>query len=112
MSKLCERIEAIQTGRYKLDLPRMMEIRSETDHTDIMGEKLTQYRLGVSLTMKGFIKDTAELEYFKERARRAIIHEVFSEFKPIINKMYEAAFERDWVLMRESIDELHERMFK
>lgn len=112
MSKLADLIEASQLDRYKLELPRVMEIRSETDYTDIMGEKLIQYRLGVALAMKGFVKDTAELEYFKERARRAIIHEVFGEFKPIINKMYEAAFERDWVLMRESIDELHERMFK
>lgn len=112
MSRLAGLITATQTGNRKIEEVSVLRVQDETIKDDVFGEVLTHYRCGVVLQMNGFVRDAKELEYFKQRVRAALINEVFGEFRPLVQRLYQAMFERNWVELRTALDELDEALFR
>ncbi len=86
MSRLANLIEERQTGRVKASpeahQPRVAVIDQETvfDAQPSLGV-LYEYRLGATFSTRGFAEDSKELAYIKDVTKRAIIEEVFGEFR-------------------------------
>ena len=82
MSKLLDKIEAVQTGRMKLDeFTPVVVIEDGVAFADVMWEPMHEYRVGVHLGFSGFARTTEEITHLKTQAKRMIIEEVFGEFQ-------------------------------
>ena len=113
MSKLANMIEARQTGKVRVIPAKFSPI------TDIVEESVRidygikmEYRLGVTMTVKGFANadDGAEIQKMKDMCKRQILHEVFSEFQPLLRRIERAIYELDFVEARTAMAELDNEM--
>jgi len=113
MSKLANLIEARQTGKIKVIPAKFSPITNvveETVHVDF-GCKMG-YRLGVVFEVKGFanIDDGAEIQQMKDMCKRQILHEVFSEFQPMLRRIERALYELDFDEAKSALAELDNEM--
>lgn len=114
MSKLSEKLEAVQTGRRLLedDGFSIMAITSDVHTDDVMLTTMMQeYRCSVTLSMRGFCRDLEELETLKKLVRQAITNEVFGEFRDDIMVIYQALYERKTHNAIEALSILEKKMF-
>ncbi len=110
MSKLSDAIEARQTGFVKTH-PMGFGIEVEQSLIDHRLELLKEYKLGVTLQMRGYAMDEAELHYLKESCKRSIIQEVFGEFRPMLMELERAILNYDMEKARLTVGLIHNEMF-
>lgn len=119
MSKFAESIKARATYETKPSLIKSLEVK--TDYPDgPYGGLATarQVRIGVNIEKTAWI-DAWELEQLggevllraQHDIRRAIIEDVFGEFRPLILEMRAAAYDTDMNKMRELLSKLEHQMF-
>jgi hypothetical protein len=112
MSDLMNRLETFQLNRRAYDLlPLRKAIELEDFTKQIDADLAWEYRIGVRLQMKGFVRTPEQLAELKKHAREAIIHDVYGEFKrPLIDLRY-AIWERNFDKANGKADEILARMF-
>jgi hypothetical protein len=76
-----------------------------------------RYNIGVRLGARVFIKDDVgsemdtEIKYATYNVRRAVIEEIFGEFRPIINEMSVGLYDHDFDKLKKLIDLMYDKMF-
>jgi uncharacterized protein (DUF1810 family) len=76
-----------------------------------------RYNIGVRLGAQVYITDdisskmNTEIERATETVRRAVIEEIFGEFRPLINEMSVSLYDRDFDKLKTLIDSLYNQMF-
>jgi hypothetical protein len=76
-----------------------------------------RYNIGVRLGAQVFIKDDVgsemdtEIKYATYNVRRAVIEEIFGEFRPIINEMSVGLYDHDFDKLKKLIDLMYDKMF-
>lgn len=112
MSKLLDKIEAVQTGRMKLDeFTPVVVIEDGVAFTDVMWEPMHEYRIGVRLGFSGFARTTEEITHLKTQAKRMIIEEVFGEFRKPMYEVRHAIMCGDRERARDLLDHLFNDIF-
>lgn len=112
MSKILDKIEAVQTGRMKLDeFTPVVVIEDDVAVTDFMWNPMYEYRIGVRLGFSGFAKRREEIPHLKDQAKRMIIEEVFGEFRKPMHELRHAIMCGDREMARNKLDHLFNDMF-
>jgi len=76
-----------------------------------------RYNIGVRLGAQVFINDDvssetgAEIREATYNVRRAVIEEIFGEFRPIINEMSVGLYDHDFDKLKKLIDLMYDKMF-
>lgn len=109
MSKISKAIETKQHGRVALQEPMRLTV-VDCGIEEVKYEDAYCYSVGVRLGMKVRCKPS-ELSLVQKQARRAIINEIFGEFKDPIIKVYEALCDRDFDKAMKAMIELENLMF-
>ena len=117
MSKLAKLIDATISGETRAvrDLcPRYIEV-SHTVSDEILSSvaypTATMYTVGVKFNKSILIREISHLREATAYVKRAMIEEVFGEFRPIISEMRASLYEEDTTRVRSLIAELENRMF-
>ncbi len=111
MSKLCDAIEARQTGRVQVS-PETGLLRTEETGDYRSAYRQYEYRLGVVLQMHAVVPENSPaLARAKDHCKRAIIEAVFGEFRPKIIEINTAMHERKYESAMLKLDELYNEMF-
>jgi hypothetical protein len=117
MSKLATMITATQTGN-KRAVQNTKYLSVDMNSQAIQGYHAEyQVRLSVNLTKDAFISDdmkASNTDIWKEslyHMRRAMIEEVFGEFRPLIIEARTAVYEKDFDRLRLLLAELENQMF-
>lgn len=116
MSKLTNRIEAVQTGRVKLiphsPVTTIKDEWSTVPALDLLKAGMVEYRLSVTFAVKGYAdKNKGEdLTRLKDMAKRQILEEVFGEFRPMVRRLERAVYELDWDEARDALRDLEMEM--
>lgn len=113
MSKLATLIEAHQTGKTKLIPAKFAPITNVVEEAVRVDFGLKMgYRLGVVFEVKGFANadDGAEIQRMKDMCKRQILHEVFSEFQPLLRRIERAMYELDYDEAKVALAELDNEM--
>lgn len=113
MSRLANLIEAHQTGRVRLfPTSRSSVVAVEESILNDLKQAKREYRLGVTMTVKGFAvgAEGDDMTRLKDMCKRQILHEVFSEFQPLIRRLERAIYELDFDAARETLRDLDNEM--
>ena len=99
MSKLCDKIEAVQTGRVKL-AREGYTVQIEEQWNSVVNPSyrtVSEYKLSAKFEVRGFSgSDKREdLVHLKNMAKRQVIEEVFGEFRPLIRSIELALYNLD-----------------
>jgi hypothetical protein len=84
-----------------------------TEVTKSFQPSAIRYLLGLKI-QNSFIateENPEQLEHATEKLRQSIIYEVFGEFRPIIHKLWEAIYQRDFKKASDLLEELEKQMF-
>lgn len=109
MSKLSNMIEAHQTGRVRTlpSKPSVISIEDELSsniHLSCIAKR--EYLLSVAFKVKGYAADDTKLAQLQNMARRQILHEVFSEFQPLLRRIELSLYDLDLDEARAALAEL------
>jgi hypothetical protein len=112
MSKLCDMLEARQTGRVKL-YPETGLVRTEEVQqlVDLASKPLIEYRIGVVAQVRVVCKNDQELAYAKNNTKRQLIHEIFGEFRKPLIEIERAVLMRDFEVAVAGLRNLQNEMF-
>lgn len=113
MSDLMNRLETFQLNRRAYDiLPiNTIEIKDNVATIDADNSLAWEYKIGICLQRKGFVRIPEHLVELKKYARESIIYDVYGEFKrPLIDLRY-AIWRRDFNEANKKADEILARMF-
>lgn len=112
MSKLANMIEARQTGRIKMIPSAVSIVDVEEESFKVKHGLYDEYRLGVTLTVKGHAEagNHADLAKLKDMCKKQILQEVFGEFQPLIRHLERAIYELDFEKARALVLELDNEM--
>lgn len=109
MSKLSKAISTKQHGRVELQEPLRLTV-IDTGVSEVKYEDAYCYSVGVISEVKVRCK-RSELGLAQKQARRAIINEIFGEFRSPIIKVYESLCDRDFDSAMKALTELEKLMF-
>lgn len=115
MSKLAKEIRAIvsRPQELKINLPALDYTKITEDYSTTPTYSL-KYRIGVEFSAQVYITEGESAEHKSHvvnQVRRAIVEEVFGEFRPIINKLRISIISRDHTEAASLLEELHRQMF-
>lgn len=115
MSKLATLITSTFTGNVRA--ARDLNLRYTSAACDIQ-EPIAHYRdkevlLEVRLRCKQWVPETPSetLEYATQSIKKAMIQEVFGEFRPIIYELHAALYDEDRTRVRTLLTNLENQMF-
>lgn len=125
MSKLALKIQAEQLNdkRAAPVAQRMIKVEQEfnnaASHDAVLMGIQSKYRLKVLFGTDIWISESPTSKMEKRDlvasaltdARRAVVHEVFGEFRGILNEIRLASYEMDYGKVRELVSEMENRMF-
>lgn len=114
MSKFSKALEQTFTGEKKI-VPQRYKIKFESDKTYSYGIG-KQVRLGAMFVAQGYVEDnpSAKIDTSAEvvnSLRRALIEELFGEFRPYFIEMHTAMYEYDFDRMRTLLAQMEHQMF-
>jgi len=115
MSKLAKEIKAI-VGRpteQKINLPTLDYAKITEDYITTPTYAL-KYRVGVEFGAQVYITEgesTEHKNHIVNQVRRAVVEEIFGEFRPIINKLRISIINRNHTEAEGILEELHKQMF-
>ncbi len=113
MSKVIKAIESHQLNNCRIvePMPTYVSVNSEITKQDYTREYA--YELSVKFSVKRFSRSTQiidETTYID--AKRAIIEDIFGEFRPLLMQALHSTYERDFVATRDAIYKLEDKMFR
>ena len=114
MSKLAKLIDATMMGdaRSARELhPRYIDVTTSVSNELPLGFTSYTYTLGVSLRKAAVVRENIPIKEALRDVKRAMIEEVFGEFRPIISEMRAGLYEEDTTRLRSLIAELENSMF-
>ena len=122
MSKLAQAITATITNErvvsQKMPQNYSVEFKTQKVGSYAQGGIKTAYDIGVKFNKRAYVDEsstsTSNIDIHYEmikHIRRAMIEEVFGEFRPYLIGMRSALYDRDDTRMRTLIAELEEKMF-
>lgn len=113
MSRLTDKIDAVQTGRVRSTLAASSMAVIKDELFTPADELYTEYRIGVTLKSIMQIKgnSSTELVFAKDRCKRRLIEEVFGEFRPHFRKIEGLLYNLDVDAARLALMELENEMF-
>ena len=117
MSKIAKLISAnlSRQAERKYDVPKFNY--ADVSERSIKVQNHIKYDIGVKLGAQVYIDDDLSLERTNviDRAvfgvRRAVIEEIFGEFRPLLNEMSVEIYNRDFDKIQSLINSLYEKMF-
>lgn len=114
MSKLAKAIEATLTGNVKamrgLNL-RYTEVTQQVNQNQIPVDLAKEFLLQVKLHKKAFISDGKDAQFAMQDIKRAMIEEVFGEFRPMLIEIRSALYDNDMSRVRTLLAEIEHDMF-
>lgn len=121
MSKLAKCIDAkILYNEYravKLPTPKYFDVGVEAKEVVLDYKREVQVRIGAHFECRVWITDAqlkqsdAAITHAKTRIRRAMIEEMFGEFRSILTDINVATYEGDMHKVRELVEKLEHQMF-
>lgn len=121
MSKLAKAIEAKiyfdNVRAAMLPAPRYFEVTSEVNEITCEYSKDIQVRIGVKFGAQVWIsevellKSNAPIDAAKVNVKRAIVEEIFGEFRPLLNDITIATYAGDMHQVRDLVAKLGNQMF-
>lgn len=121
MSKLAKCIDAkILYNEYraaKLPTPKYFDVGIEAKEVVLDYKREVQVRIGTHFECRVWITDTelkqsdAAITSAKTRIKRAMIEEMFGEFRSILTDINVASYEGDMHKVRELVEKLEHQMF-
>ena len=121
MSKLAKAIEAktyFNNARAStLPTPKYFEVSKEVNEISREYAKDIQVRIGVKFETQVWIsevrllKSNAPIDAALVSSKRAMIEEVFGEFRPLLNDINIATYEGDMYKVRDLVAKLEHQMF-
>jgi hypothetical protein len=121
MSKLAKCIDAkILFDEYraaKLPTPKYFDVGIEAKEVVLDYKREVQVRIGTHFECRVWITDAelkqsdAAITSAKTRIKRAMIEEIFGEFRPLLHEIVVASYDGDMHKMRELIQNLEHQMF-
>ena len=114
MSKLAKLIDAAMTGDMRAARglhPRYIDVTTSVSNELPLGAMSYTYTLGVSLRKVAVVLESIPIKEALRDVKRAMIEEVFGEFRPIISEMRAGLYEEDTTRLRSLIAELENSMF-
>ena len=117
MSKLAKAIEATQTRNVRVsrDLGlRYTDVQAGVVPLDHLAAPLLSKEmfLGVKLQKKVWISDGEDMEIAMHDIKRAMIEEIFGEFRPMLIEIRGALYDEDTVRARTLLAEMEQCMFR
>lgn len=111
MSKLVNAIEAYNTqNRISLPMPHLCEVNEEVINRQKIG-MADEYKISVTLQTRAFIANHTELAPAVKACKRAIVHDVFGEFKDYFLRIEQALWERDFDAAQTLLNQFERQMF-
>lgn len=120
MSKLAQHLKAHQTGRRYAEAPKLELACVDVlnDVTFMPFDDVYEYRLEAMIGARFMVDSRAnmigtddQLTLATKKVRRMVVEEIFGEFRPLIDEIRKAIYEREWKKVDTALDVLHERMF-
>lgn len=120
MSKLAQHLKAHQTGRRFAEAPKLHLACVDVmdDVTSLTMRDVYEYRMEAMIGARYLVDPYAKRSrlddpegMIEQKVRRMVIEEVFGEFRPLINEIRKAHYEREWVKAEDALGALHDRMF-
>lgn len=117
MSKLAKAIDYEVGNRYFYkQLPfkfKYTDVKfSVSDDMSTIGAKYREYKIGVTLETKAYCNDSdPNKDGIVKAVKRAMIEEVFGEFRPMIYNLHAALHDKDTIEAEKIVQELDRIMF-
>jgi len=111
MSKLASAIRGTNTLQIKADCMPLTTITRDIKEVTKNFDYLTQYRIQVCVGTDVYIRNTNELPSAMDSSTRAIVEEVFGEFKRYYRDIECALWERDFDKARDILAEMEKQMY-
>lgn len=113
MSKLAKAIDATTTGNVREARDLKLNYLDITEETSIVSHYSLdkQYRIGVAFRQTIYISERDNFSDAVLAVKRAMIEEVFGEFRPYIIEMQSALYVEDRARIRTLLAELENKMF-
>lgn len=117
MSKLAKAIDyEVSSHQYYKQLPFKFKYTdvnfSVSDDMSTIGSRIREYKIGVTLETKAFCSDyDPNRDVIIKAVKRAMIEEVFGEFRPMIYNLQAALYDRDTNEAEKIVQELDRVMF-
>lgn len=117
MSKLAKAIDATLTGNVRatrdLNL-RYTDIQAGVAPLDHLATRLLSKEmfLSVKLQKKVWVEDGHDIEIAMHDIKRAMIEEIFGEFRPMLIEIRGALYYEDTVRVRTLLAEMEQHMFR
>lgn len=121
MSKLAKAIEAkIYFDNVRapmLPAPKYFEVSNEVNEITCEYSKDIQVRIGVKFEAQVWIsevellKSNAAIDAARVNVKRAMVEEIFGEFRPLLNDINIATYEGDMHRVRDLVAKLENQMF-
>ena len=118
MSKLAKAIDyEVSNKDYYKQLPFKFKYTnvkfSVSDDMSTIGSKYREYKIGVTLETKAFCSDMdPNRDDIVKKVKRAMIEEVFGEFRPMIYNLHAALYDKDTDEAEKIVQELDRVMFR
>ena len=114
MSKFGDLIASQATGYVKLEPAALSDIHIASDFNTDNVNLLTQYRIGIKYSVDGFVRkgDAKALHAATKQARRALIEDVFGEFRKPLLRLSTILAAHDIHTASEILDDIIKEMFE
>ena len=110
MSKLSENIRAVQLNEQVPFMMPLTVIDTSIDSLTFPSRK--SYSITATIGMKTYIDYASGLDLAKQQVRKAIVQEIFGEFREPLKNLSIALYNRDLSQAHKIIDEIHQQMFE
>jgi hypothetical protein len=110
MSKLIEQLNMLQLNELKACLPPPILSAQETITEE--SSIAYKYKFSVTLGVTGFCRNTEEVRFLRNSARRNVAEMVFGEFRENLYKIEQAAFDHDMQTVVKEVRALMDAMFE
>jgi len=112
MSKLVQAIRSTNLEVHKADCMPLATITRNMDEQVVRGYNyLTKYKVQVAVGCEVYLRHTSELPLAIESSTRAIIEEVFGEFRRYHRELECALWDRNFDLAKNILKDMENQMF-
>jgi hypothetical protein len=113
MSKVIKAIESHQLNNCRIVEPMPAHVSVDSEITKQEYTKEYAYEIGVKFSVKRFSRSPQIVDQTTYiDAKRALIEDIFGEFRPLLMQALHSTYERDFVATRDAIYKIEDKMFR